>query len=102
MSDPALTVSKNDPDYWKTMYQSLLNEKTYWKNKTVDLQAEVREAKALLKLSTDKIVELQANKQARIDELMFEYCPDEMTSAQIAEWEKHQVVSPLEPTEKDE
>ena len=28
--------------------------------------------------------------QARIDELMLEYCPEEMTNEQIAEYEKHQ------------
>ena len=28
--------------------------------------------------------------QAKIDALMLEYCPDEMTEEQIAEWEKHQ------------
>ncbi len=27
---------------------------------------------------------------ARIDELMLEYCPEEMTNEQIAEYEKHQ------------
>jgi len=31
-------------------------------------------------------------KQAQIDELMWEYCPDDMTSEQIAEYEKHQKV----------
>lgn len=36
-------------------------------------------------------VEVTVNaQQARIDELMCEYCPDEMTEDQIAEWEKHQ------------
>jgi len=29
-------------------------------------------------------------KQARIDELMFEYCPDDMTKEQIDEWAKRQ------------
>lgn len=29
--------------------------------------------------------------QAKIDSLMFEYCPEEMTEEQIAEWGKHQV-----------
>jgi len=29
-------------------------------------------------------------KQAQIDSLMLEYCPDEMTKEQIEEWEKHQ------------
>jgi len=28
--------------------------------------------------------------QAKIDELMLEYCPEEMTNGQIAEYEKHQ------------
>ena len=28
--------------------------------------------------------------QAKIDELMLEYCPEEMTQEQIAEYEKHQ------------
>lgn len=31
-----------------------------------------------------------AAKQARIDALMFEYCPDEMTPEQVAEWARHQ------------
>ena len=42
----------------------------------------------------NKIAELQAqldDKQFRIDNLMLEYCPDEMTDEQIKEWEKHQV-----------
>ena len=29
--------------------------------------------------------------EAKIDELMLEYCPDEMTPEQVAEWAKHQV-----------
>jgi dihydroorotase len=33
--------------------------------------------------------------QARIDELMFEYCQDEMTPEQIHEYVRHQV--PIEP-----
>jgi hypothetical protein len=28
--------------------------------------------------------------QAEIDRLMLEYCPDEMTAEQLAEWGKHQ------------
>ena len=31
--------------------------------------------------------------QARIDELMWEFCPNEMTPEQLAEWGKHQVPS---------
>lgn len=29
--------------------------------------------------------------QAKIDMLMLEYCPDEMTPEQLKEWESHQV-----------
>ena len=29
--------------------------------------------------------------QAKLDELMLEYCPDEMTPEQIAEWARNQV-----------
>lgn len=32
-----------------------------------------------------------AAKQARIDQLMLEYCPGEMTAEQLAEWGEHQV-----------
>lgn len=31
--------------------------------------------------------------RARIDALMLEHCPDEMTPEQVAEWERHQVPS---------
>lgn len=34
------------------------------------------------------------SKQAKIDALMLEYCPDEMTPEQLEEWEKHQHVVP--------
>lgn len=33
-------------------------------------------------------------KQAKVDELMLEYCPDEMTKEQLDNWAKHQ--SPVE------
>jgi hypothetical protein len=38
----------------------------------------------------DRNAEQLANKQARIDALMFEYCPIEMSLEQIMEWKKHQ------------
>jgi len=40
----------------------------------------------------DRNTEQIAAKQAKIDALMFEHCPDEMTEEQIARWKKHQVV----------
>jgi hypothetical protein len=36
-----------------------------------------------------------ASMQARIDELMLEYCPAEMTKEQLDEWAKHQVAVEL-------
>ena len=35
-----------------------------------------------------------ATLQARIDELMLEYCPDEMTPEQLDEWARHQIPAP--------
>ena len=35
-----------------------------------------------------------AAKQAQIDRLMIEYCPDEMTDEQTAEWTSHQRAAP--------
>jgi hypothetical protein len=40
----------------------------------------------------DRNAEQLANKQAKIDTLMFEYFPFEMSLEQIARWKKHQVV----------
>tara|TARA_R110000868_G_scaffold351431_1_gene612697 strand:+ start:2132 stop:2401 length:270 start_codon:yes stop_codon:yes gene_type:complete len=40
----------------------------------------------------DRSAEQLADKQAKIDALMFEYCPIEMSLEQIARWKKHQVV----------
>jgi hypothetical protein len=37
--------------------------------------------------------------QAKVDALMFEYCPEDVTHEQIAEYEKHQ--RPLPPTVKE-
>lgn len=33
-------------------------------------------------------------KQAELDRVMFEHCPDEMTQEQIENWKRHQVVEP--------
>jgi hypothetical protein len=41
--------------------------------------------------ANQSLVKIIDGLQARIDELMQEYCPDEMTDNQWDEWEKHQV-----------
>ena len=44
--------------------------------------------------TVDALQSTIATLQARIDELMLEYCPDEMTPDQLAEWERHQIPAP--------
>ena len=64
------------------------------------LAAEVERLKqeldeALLIHQTDTGTEsVVATLQARIDELMLEYCPDEMTPEQLDEWARHQIPAP--------
>jgi len=41
---------------------------------------------------TEQIRKDKAALQSKIDSLMLEYCPDEMTEEQIENWEKHQVL----------
>ena len=48
---------------------------------------------AALVMKVDADIEIE-RLQARIDALMLEYCPDEMTPEQIAEWERHQQAVP--------
>ncbi len=45
---------------------------------------------------SERIAALEAENvrlQAKIDALMLEYCPDEMTPEQLANWERHQSVA---------
>ena len=44
----------------------------------------------VFKTETDALKADVAAKQAKIDALMLEYCPQEMTPDQITEWKKHQ------------
>jgi hypothetical protein len=66
---------------------------------TQDLVSRLRQpwattsAEKLAGEAADALERLQADaasKQARIDELMWEYCPQEMTDAQKQEWDFHQ------------
>lgn len=52
-----------------------------------DFEAAARELQALINQDKDKHI---ASLQAKIDALMLEYCPDEMTVEQKAEWAAHQ------------
>lgn len=54
-----------------------------------ELEAYLRELRA----DAERVAALErdvARAQARIDALMLEYCPDEMTPEQVAEWSRHQ------------
>ena len=44
----------------------------------------------------ERLNQALAAKQAEIDRLMIEHCPEEMTQAQVDEWAAHQAPAPLE------
>lgn len=46
----------------------------------------------------EAFAKLVASKQAQIDQLMLEYCPEDMSAEQVEEWGKHQV--PVEDEKK--
>lgn len=48
----------------------------------------------------EMLAHVTAPLQAQIDRLMLEYCPEEMTEAQTAEWAKHQVPAGPEASEQ--
>jgi hypothetical protein len=57
------------------------------------LSRELEQSERALSAAQEREKELRkdaASKQAKIDALMLEYCPDEMTPEQLGEWEKHQ------------
>lgn len=61
-----------------------------------DTQNALQELRALrfehqsVLLANEMLIERDAAKQARIDALMFEFCPDEMTDELRNEWARHQ------------
>lgn len=66
----------------------------YFRDRKTQAEAWADQAEPpVLVTGTGQIAELQsecASKQAKIDSLMLEYCPHEMTAEQIAEWARHQ------------
>ena len=56
----------------------------------------LEEAMKIIKFQNEYIVQLSKEKcalQAKIDALMLEFCPEEMTQEQIRRWGENQVVS---------
>ena len=59
-----------------------------------DAADEIKQLRAEVATLKEQLAAAQKDadsKQVRIDELMLEYCPDEMMPEQIEEWAKHQV-----------
>ncbi len=69
-------------------------EQCEWYKRELDQLASFNPDWDMLKASRDSLLEhmkLLGAAQAKIDALMLEYCPDEMTEEQMANWERHQV-----------
>lgn len=60
------------------------------RNRAIQGAKDMRKTNIALRKQVEELERALAGKQAKIDELMFEYCPDEITPEQLAEWEKHQ------------
>jgi len=78
-------------------------DETYLK----DMQLAVRHEADCVEAAKERIAELErtvAAKQAKIDALMLEFCPDEMTAEQVEEWGQHQspAQDPIAPNEAQE
>lgn len=73
------------PERWEELFNEAaaqgehMDDAACWEYAARHLSRELSEARADA-----------AAKQARIDALMLEYCPTEMTNAQLAEWAGHQ------------
>lgn len=91
-------------DGWNNALIASANSERYLNNQIDELKAELGVLRDALEQEKNRAEQLEAAlagvvwrenaKQAKIDALMLEYCPDEMTPEQIAEWEAHQKPSP--------
>ena len=68
--------------------QTLERENVVLREQLKDCSAQFDQQQEQLDRNAEKI----ASKQAQIDRLMMEYCPDEMTEEQVNEWKKHQII----------
>jgi hypothetical protein len=85
-------VNQNQADRIKQLEAVARKQKEAW-----DQHMEVAQGNAWEIVKLEREVEAA---QAKIDALMLEYCPDEMTEDQVANWERHQV--PATDGEMDE
>ena len=98
------------PDAWGDT--ALLKRNAKWAADELDRQrAEVERLTADLASAHEQLADQTARwaavvnerdaLRARIDALMLEYCPDEMTADQTAEWARHQVPHQLSAAERE-
>lgn len=81
-------VTKLGIDAMITNYLRLERENATLREQLKDCSAAFDQQQEML----DRNAEQLASKQAKIDALMVEHCPYEMTKEQVEEWKKHQVV----------
>jgi hypothetical protein len=71
---------------------------------SIEAADEIDKVNAELVWYKNRVKELEGqanNLQAKIDSLMLEYCPDEITPEQIKTWESHQKVSEISEISED-
>jgi hypothetical protein len=70
---------------------SLLQEEIASSHKLVHKLQMAMQANLELSVQVEHLKRELGSKQADIDRLMLEYCPEEMTTSQLEEWGKNQV-----------
>lgn len=81
------------PEEYEALWERALSAQVAQQDKA---RASVEREAARQAADTARIASLQrevAAKQAKIDALMLEYCPDEMTPEQVENWKQHQVLA---------
>lgn len=87
-----------------TLMHELMDERDRLRAEVERLTADLASAHEQLADQTARwaaVVNERDALRARIDALMLEYCPDEMTADQTAEWARHQVPHQLSAAERE-
>ena len=86
--------------HWVAVINELIERRVEVERLTADL-ASAHEQLADQTARWAAVVNERDALRARIDALMLEYCPDEMTADQTAEWARHQVPHQLSAAERE-
>jgi len=102
-----IDASKTSPEKLAEMNDSLITDNNYLRGRVRELESEavqlhadkenLEKLQAVAATFNTRFAEDQAQlgaKQAEIDRLMIEYCPDKVTDEQWAEWCSHQHPAP--------